>query len=91
MVLTQGSYKPKTKIGQQYLLAKKIKKKKKRDSILKIIKKTKKKHWKYAKMHTDAVITSIALKEKKVEVSSFIHYGVMSIYIRSFIKINITS
>ena len=42
-------------------------------------------------MHTDAVITSIALKEKKVEVSSFIHYGVMSIYIRSFIKINITS
>ena len=43
MVLTQGSYKPKTKIGQQYLLAKKNqKKKKKRDSILKIIKKTKK-------------------------------------------------
>ena len=41
MVLTQGSYKPKTKIGQQYLLAKKNQKFffKKIDSIFKIIKK----------------------------------------------------
>ena len=81
MVLAQGSYKPKTKIGRQYLLPKKkCKTKNKKYSNFKDNSFDSKYSQKWPKMHTKAVISSIALKWKNAEVSIFISYGVILIF-----------